>query len=114
MTVTKRTRNNLLAAAIVLAWLIAVLILGGCAGLMGGQGLQLTYQDESGKLVELETDYQIENGFTMERDGEGYKIELGSASTLEPDQAGMFSLMAQLLAMIQQAYIPAPAPPPAD
>ncbi len=113
MNISTRTRNNLIALALVIAWMASVLLLGGCS-LLGGQGLRVEYQDQTGKLVTVDTDYQVENGFTMERDGEGYKIELGSATTNTADQAGILAVMAQLLGMIQAAYIPAPAPPPAD
>lgn len=113
MTISNRLRNNLIAIALVIAWMTAVLLLGGCS-LFGGQGLRVEYQDQTGKLVKIDTDYQVENGFTMERDGEGYTIELGSATTNTADQAGILAVMAQLLSMIQATYIPASAPTPAD
>jgi hypothetical protein len=110
---TKTERNNTIAILlVVLLWILLAAValgLGGCAG----QGMKLHVQtvgDES-KVVDFQTDYQIENGFHMTRNVESgeYEINLGSATTKDTD-AGLYQFMSQLLGMLAQAYgVPVPA-----
>lgn len=102
----------ILTGIVVFVWvcaLIVVFMLSGCAG----KGLEVDYVDTGGKNVSISTDYQIENGFTMERDGEGYKIELGSATTKDAEMG----VVVELLRMMQQMMlmgVPVQPQPPAD
>lgn len=89
----------LLMVAIAVIAIVCLILVTGCAG----KGLEVDYTDPQGKAVSLSTDYQIENGFKMERDGEGYTIELGSATTHESE--AMNSMM-QMMMMMFQMYMP--------
>jgi hypothetical protein len=93
-----RLRNNLLATLFVVVVLALLVVLGGCAG----EGLKINVETSgegvnATKSVQVNTDYQVENGFTMERDGDGYKIELGSATTKDAETG----VMIELLRMVQ-------------
>jgi hypothetical protein len=108
---TKQTRNNLIAALVtVLMW---GLMLAGTLGSSGcaGQGLVVEYADGNGKEVIVDTDYQVENGFTMERDGDGYRIELGSATTKDAELGLVTELVRAMREILAATYgIPAAAP----
>ena len=93
----KTTRNNYIAFLLVILFVFLGLALGGCAG----KGLKVDYTDPEGKQVTINTDYQVEQGFIMERDGDGYRIELGSATTKDGDM----SIMVEMLRMMQSMMI---------
>ena len=83
--------------------LIAMFVLSGCAG----KGLKVEVEiDGNNKTVNVETDYQIENGFKMTRNtktGE-YDIEFGSATTKDAETGfmiDMFKIMQDM--MMRQA-----------
>ena len=98
---SKRWFNNFLAVCtVVLIW-AAMLVLGGCAG----KGLQVEVETSgeganATKSVTVDTDYQVENGFTMERDGDGYKIDLGSATTKDAEAGVMIEMLGMFRAML--------------
>jgi hypothetical protein len=80
---------------------LVLVVLCGCAG----KGLKIDYVDPSGKNVTISTDYQVENGFTMERDGEGYKIDLGSATTKDAEM-GIIAELLRMMTVFMAAGIP--------
>jgi len=98
---SNRLRNNLLATLFVLVALIAMVFLAGCAG----KGLQVEVETSgeganASKKVTVDTDYQVENGFTMERDGDGYKIDLGSATTKDAEAGVLIEMLGMFRAML--------------
>jgi len=98
MNIQRRWFTNFCAVCIVILIWMAVLLTMGCAG----KGLKVDVQTSgeganAEKRVQLTTDYQIENGFKMERDGDGYKIDLGSATTKDAE----VGLMTEMLSMIR-------------
>ena len=95
---SKRWLNNFIAICVVLLFWMMIFMTAGCAG----KGLKVDVQTSGEganetKSVKLTTDYQIENGFKMERDGDGYKIDLGSATTKDAE----VGIMIELLRMVQ-------------
>lgn len=107
---SKLTRNNFIAVLFVI--LVWGLMIGGVIGSTGcaGKGLQVEYTDGEGKVVTVDTDYQVENGFTMERDGDGYKIDLGSATTKDAEMG----FMVEMMRMVMAIYAGQAPPPPAQ
>jgi hypothetical protein len=82
--------------------LFILLLLTGCAG----KGLKVELEVD-GKKVLVETDYQIENGFTMKRNIETgyYEIELGSATTKDAD-TNLMMMMFQMLLQTRGISLP--------
>ena len=98
---SKRWFNNFLAVCFLVLFWAALFLLAGCAG----EGLKVNVETSgeganATKSVQVDTDYQVENGFTMERDGDGYKIELGSATTKDAEAGVMVEMLSMFRAML--------------
>jgi uncharacterized lipoprotein YehR (DUF1307 family) len=87
---------------ILLIVLVSIIALSGCAG----KGLKVDYVDLEGKDVSISTDYQIENGFKMERNPDGYVIELGSATTKDAEFGLIAAMMQMMMQMMAAGYVP--------
>ena len=104
MAISVQRTKFIMVLGVIAAWVAIMLLIGGCTA---GKGLRVDYVDQDGKNVIVSTDYQIENGFTMERNAEGYKIDLGSATTKE-NEAGLYMLIMQMMTMMREAYMGVP------
>ena len=110
---TNRLRNNLLAVLFVLAALVAMVVLSGCAG----QGVKLdveTTNDKCGtKIIKFSTDYQVEQleiGRTIEGGGTdsggsegcggGYTVSLGKGTTKDAE----FGIISELVQALLGVY----------